>query len=309
MRLAAIFLVCLLWALPGWAAGLTYRLEPRSIAPDTYVFEGAVEHFTMQNGGNILNSGFIVTDDGVIVIQTGPSRRYGEEMRAAIAKVTDKPILKVFVSNQHPDYFLGSQAFADVPIAALPGTIDGIRAEGRAVTENMYRLIGDWMRGTDVVVPAEPVFAATQVYGRHRLRLIPLSGHTQADLAIYDETTRVLFAGGLVFSDRTPTTPHADIPRWLDALDELATLDAAVLVPNHGVIRTDNSAIAQTRDYLDWLTAVLGRAADGGLDMTEVMALDTPARFAPLAVLREEFNRSVAHLYPRTEQSVLSKVN
>ena len=105
----------------------------------------------------------------MIVIQTGPSRRYGEEMRAAIAKVTDKPILKVFVSNQHPDYFLGSQAFADIPIAALPGTIDGIRAEGRAVTENMYRLIGDWMRGTDVVVPAEPVFAATQVYGRHRL--------------------------------------------------------------------------------------------------------------------------------------------
>jgi hypothetical protein len=40
-----------------------------------------------------------------------------EEMRAAIARVTAKPVLKVFVSNQHPDYFLGSQAFADVPIA------------------------------------------------------------------------------------------------------------------------------------------------------------------------------------------------
>jgi len=309
MRLAATLVLCLLWGLPGWAASLTYRLEPRPIAPGTYVFEGAVEHFTAKNGGNILNSGFIVTDDGVIVIQTGPSRRYGEEMRAAIAKVTEKPILKVFVSNQHPDYFLGSQAFADVPIAALPGTIDGIRAEGRAVTENMYRLAGDWMRGTEAVVPAEPVFAATQVFGGHRLRLIPLSGHTQADLAIYDETTRVLFAGGLVFSDRAPTTPHADIPRWLDALDELSALDVAVLVPNHGAIRSDSSAIAQTRDYLNWLTAALNQSAEGGLDMTEVMALDPPARFAPLAVLREEFTRSVAHLYPKIEQSVLSKVN
>src|SRR3954464_6092736 len=165
-----------------------------------------------------------------------PSRRYGEEMRAAIARITDKHIVKVFVSNQHPDYFLGSQAFADVPIAALPGTIEGIRAEGRAVPENMSRLIGDWMRGTEAVVPAEPVFAATQIYGGHRLRLIPLSGHTQADLAIYDEATRVLFAGGLVFSDRTPTTPHADIPEWLVSLDELAALDVAVLIPNHGTI-------------------------------------------------------------------------
>jgi quinoprotein relay system zinc metallohydrolase 1 len=309
MRLAAFTLLCLLWAVPGRAAGLTYHLEPRLIAPGTYVFEGAVEHFTVKNGGNILNTGFIVTEAGVIVIQTGPSRRYGEEMRAAIARVTDRPVLKVFVSNQHPDYFLGSQAFADVPIAALPGTIDGIRAEGRAVTENMYRLIGDWMRGTDALVPTEPVFGATQVYGGHRLRLIPLTGHTQADLAVYDETTRVLFAGGLVFSDRAPTTPHADIPKWLTALDALDDLDVAVLVPNHGAIRPDNSAIAQTRDYLNWLALTLRQSADSGLDMTEVMALDIPAKFSVLNVLREEFTRSVAHLFPATEQSVLPRVN
>jgi quinoprotein relay system zinc metallohydrolase 1 len=309
MRLILAIVLCVAWTLPGWAAGPTYRLEPRRIAPDTYVFEGAVEHFTLENGGNILNSGFIVTDEGVIVIQTGPSRRYGEEMRAAIAKVTGKPILKVFVSNQHPDYFLGSQAFADVPIAALPGTIDGIRAEGRAVTENMYRLVGDWMRGTDVVVPTEAVLPATQVYGGHRLRLISLSGHTPADLAIYDETTRVLFAGGLVFSDRAPTTPHADIPRWLESLDGLEALDVAVLVPNHGTVRSDGSAISQTRDYLDWLTAALSRAAEGGLDMTEAMALGIPPRFSSLAVVQEEFIRSVSHLYPKIEQSVLIKIN
>ena len=82
-----------------------------------------------------------------------------------------------------------------------------------------------------------------------------------------------------------------------------------MLVPNHGTIRPDNSAIAQTRDYLDWLTRTLGRSADGGLDMTEVMALEIPARFSALAVLREEFTRSVAHLYPKTEQSVLPKIN
>jgi quinoprotein relay system zinc metallohydrolase 1 len=309
MRLAAFVLLCLLWAVPGRAVGLAYHLESRLIAPGTYVFEGTVEHFTLKNGGNILNTGFIVTEAGVIVIQTGPSRRYGEEMRAAIARVTAQPILKVFVSNQHPDYFLGSQAFADVPIAALPGTIDGIRAEGRAVTENMYRLIGDWMRGTDALVPTEPVFGATQIYGGHRLRLIPLSGHTQADLAVYDETTRVLFAGGLVFSDRTPTTPHADIPKWLTALDALDSLDVAVLVPNHGAIRADKSAIAQTRDYLTWLTLTLRQSADRGLDMTEVMALDIPAKFSVLNVLREEFTRSVAHLFPETEQSVLPRVN
>ena len=63
------------------------------------------------------------------------------------------------------------------------------------------------------------------------------------------------------------------------------------------------------RDYLDWLTATLSRAAEGGLDMTEVMALGIPARFSSLAVVQEEFIRSVAHLYPKIEQSVLIKIN
>ena len=292
------------------AGPLSYDLKPAAIAPGTYVFEGTREHFTRTNGGNILNPAFIVTGDGVVVIQTGPSRRFGEEMRAAIRTVSAQPIRKVFVSNLHPDYWLGNQAFADVPIAALPGTIQGIRDEGKGITENMYRLVGDWMRGTEMVVPSEPVYGSTVVYGSHRLRLIPLEGHTPADLAILDETTGVLFAGGVVFCDRTPTTPHADIAGWLKALDALDALDGVrTLVPNHGRIRTDKACIAQTRDWLTWLDRTLRDAVEAGMDMTEALNLPIPERFAGLGVLREEYQRSVAHLWPKIEQAALPRVN
>ncbi|WP_449235591.1 quinoprotein relay system zinc metallohydrolase 1 [Azospirillum doebereinerae] len=286
-----------------------YGLTPRLIAPDTYVFEGAIEHFTRENGGNILNAAFIVTADGVVVLQTGPSRRYGEEMRAAILRVTDRPIRKVYISNLHPDYFLGSQAFADAPIAALPGTIAGIREEGSGIAENMYRLIGDWMRGTQAVVPSETVYGSTVALGGHTLRLVPLDGHTAADLAVLDETTGVLFAGGVVFCDRTPTTPHADLARWLAALDALEGLDFRLLVPNHGRIRADRACVAQTRDWLTWLDGRLRAAVEAGLDMTEALDLPIPERFHHLAVLREEYRRSVAHLWPRIEQAALPRVN
>ena len=310
MRALLSFFLLILSAAPGWAAGpLTYGLKPVAIAPDTWVFEGTREHFTRANGGNILNPGFIVTEDGVIVIQTGPSRRFGEEMRAAIATVTDKPIRKVFVSNLHPDYWLGNRAFADVPIAALPGTIEGIKAEGPGMTENMYRLVGDWMRGTEPMVPTETVYGSTVVFGSHRLRLIPLEGHTAADLAILDETTGVLCAGGVVFSDRTPTTPHADIGKWLTALDALDALDMTVLVPNHGRIRPDKAAIAQTRDWLIWLDGTLRGRAEAGADMAELLDLPIPDRFAGMGVLREEYRRSVSHLWPGIEKAVLQRVN
>ncbi len=53
-------------AVPGQARNLSYDLKPRRIAPDTYVFEGTTEHFSLRNGGNILNTGFIVTEEGVL---------------------------------------------------------------------------------------------------------------------------------------------------------------------------------------------------------------------------------------------------
>ena len=309
-RLAlAAALATVLTAAAQAAGPLTYDLKPTRIAPDTYVFEGSTKHFTRANGGNILNSGFIVTTDGVIVIQTGPSRRYGEEMRAAIRKVTDKPIRKVFVSNLHPDYWLGSQAFADVPVAALPGTIAGIQEEGNGIADNMYRLVGDWMRGTEVTVPTEPVYGSTVKFGEHRLRLIPLSGHTAADLMILDETTGVLFAGGVVFCNRTPTTPHASIADWLKELDAVDALDIRLLVPNHGNIRPDKACVAQTRDWLTWLDGTLRHAVESGMDMAEALELPIPERFAVLDVLREEYRRSVAHLWPKIEQESLPKVN
>jgi len=100
------------------AATLDYRLAARALAPGVYVVEGANADFTRANGCNIINTGFIVGRDGVLVVNTGPSRRYGEQLRALIARTTPLPVTQVLHLNLHPDYFLGNQAFADVPRAA-----------------------------------------------------------------------------------------------------------------------------------------------------------------------------------------------
>jgi len=304
----ALLLLVLLHALAAHGAEPGYALHPRRIAADTWVVEGRREHFTRRNGGFILNPAFIVTADGVVLFQTGPSRKFGEALKAAIATVTDRPVTRIYVQNLHPDYFLGNQAFPGVPIHALPGTIEGIRAEGDAVLGNLYTLLGDWMSGTEIVPPGHPVRPGVEEVGGHRLRLIALDGHTDADLVVLDESTGVLFAGGLVFSDRAATTPHAAIDRWLAALDTLETLPVRVLVPNHGTVRTDRAAIVQTRDYLRWLRSTLADAAARGLDMPEVMATPIPPRFAGLGVVGEEFVRSVAHLYPALELDALERV-
>ena len=94
---------------------LDYQLQPRALAADTWVIEGAVEDFSRANGCNIINTGFIATPEGSWVINTGPSLQYGQQQRAAIARTSPYPVRGVVGLNLHPDYFLGNQAFADVP--------------------------------------------------------------------------------------------------------------------------------------------------------------------------------------------------
>ncbi|MBP7393299.1 MAG: quinoprotein relay system zinc metallohydrolase 1 [Zoogloea sp.] len=302
---ALIALFALGWALLLAAADMDYGLAPEKIADDTWVLTGRREDFSFTNGGNIVNTAFIVTQAGVLVIDSGPSRAYGEQLRRAIARITRQPVVRVINTHHHPDHFLGNQAFAPDTLAALPGTIHGIHTEGGSFNDNMYRLAGDWMAGTEPVAPTLPLAAGPLELGGHRLELIALEGHTGADLAILDRSTGVLFAGDLIFHDRAPTTPHARLPAWQASLDTLEALPFRHLVPGHGPVATDAGPIRQTRAWLGWLDHTLRQAADEGLDMTEALALPLPAEFRRLAVVDAEYRRSVGQLYPALEQQAL----
>ena len=288
-----------------YADNFQYPLQAQTVAPDTYVLEGKTEDFSKLNGGYIVNTAYIVTQDGVIVIDTGASRRFGEQQRAYIENTTGKKVSRVYLTHHHPDHFLGNQAYADVPIYALPATKQGIQQQGESFSDNMYRLIGDWMRDTKVTPPTQEAKAGKETVGGHELELIALQGHTPGDLAIFDHSTGVLFSGDLVFNNRAATTPNANIQQWLSALDALLKLPFKVLVPGHGKVSTDNAPITQTRAYLEWLQSTLQAAAAQGLDMTEVMQTPIPEQFQGVALAQHELRRSVTHLYPALETQQL----
>lgn len=291
-------------------AGLQYRLQPRQIAENIWLLEGSTDNFDSRNGGNIVNTGFILTSAGVVVIDSGPSRRYGEAMRAAIAEVTDRPVIKVLLTHHHPDHVLGNQAFVGVPIAALAGTTELLREQGDAMAENMYRMVGDWMRGTEVVLPNETLEPGLLEVGDRKLHLLQLQGHTGADLAVFDERSGVLFAGDILFHQRALTTPNSPgLDVWLADLDRLEATPWKLLVPGHGPLSRDSTPFEQMRDYLGWLDGLLRDAAASGADMNEVIQSPIPERFSGISLTRYELIRSVSHLYPKYEAGQLQRVD
>ncbi len=295
---------------PAAAADFDYALQPRRLAPEVLAFIGQTADFDTVNGGNIVNTAVIDSPAGLIVIDSGPSLRYGQQLRARFG---GRPVALVINTHLHPDHMLGNLAYADAPIGALPATIDGMASEGNAFAENLYRMSGDWMKGTELRLPDRPLAAGQLSVAGRRLQLLALAGHSGADLAVYDEKSGILFAGDLVFHGRAPTTPHADIPRWLAALDELEVLTRrpgfVALLPGHGEPARDAGPIRQTRAWLQWLQQTVRDAARAGLDMNEVMARPLPAEFAALPMAATEFRRSVSHLFPAAEAAVLTHVH
>jgi len=117
------------------------------------------------------------------------------------------------------------------------------------MAENLYRLVGDWMRGTELVLPTESLQPGVLQWGNRRLRLLALSGHTGADLAVFDEASGVLFAGDPLFYQRALTTPGTPgLDTWLSDLDQLQALPWKLMVPGHGPPASDDKPFAQMRD-------------------------------------------------------------
>lgn len=295
-------------------------IEPRPVADGIWMVHGADEPILARNGGAIANIAIIDTPAGTVLVDCGPSLGYARALEMVAERTTGKPVIRVYVTHLHPDHGLGAGAFDRRIVAALPRTIADIARDGQGFSDALYRMLGDRMRGTELVTPGVALAVdhggvghedfAHEDFGGRRLRLLGLAGHSAADLVLLDETTGTLIAGDLLFHDRAPSTPTADLAVWRASLDRLAALPHKVAIPGHGPVDlTGTAAIAQTRDWLDWLDASLRQAVASGLDMVEAGELAIPQRFARMAAARYELQRSVSHLYPALEADLLPRVD
>lgn len=285
----------------------TYTLAADAIGEGIWLVRGADEAITPENGGAIANIIIMASEAGAIVVDTGPSVSYGRALEALAWRLTGTPVARVYITHLHPDHSFGNGAFAASAIHALPATTAELGRDATGFEDAMYRLLPGWIAGTQVVLPAHEVTPGEITFGGRRLTLLALSGHSEGDLAILDHATGTLIAGDLVFHNRAPATPHADIPAWLAALATLEALPHRQLVPGHGPLCESGAAIAQTRDWLTWIEGGLREAVASGLDMTEAATIPIPERFAGLAEARYELTRSVSHFYPGLEAELFER--
>jgi glyoxylase-like metal-dependent hydrolase (beta-lactamase superfamily II) len=279
--LRALLFWCVFCAIGGVPA---HALEPVAVAPNVYVFLGDTGQPSVANGAQTGNAGFIVGDDGVVVIDTGASYARGSAMIDAIGRVTDRPIRLVILTHAVQDFIFGSAAFEErgIPILAHRASAGLMRQRCAHCLENLVALLGEApMRGTRVVLPDRVVDSSTVLHIAGRtLELLHFGwASTPGDLAVLDRGSRVLFGGGMVTVQRVPELRDGNLAGWLAALDRLAVLQVAAIVPGHGP-PSGVAAIEGTRAYLTALDQRARELYEAGSTLLEAVDASELAAYA-----------------------------
>ncbi len=252
-------------------------MQAKQVAPNIYYVEGLSELGSSANQNFISNAGFVVTPNGVVVIDALGSPELARRLIAQIRKVTPKPLNTVIVTHYHADHVYGLQVFkeAGARIVAHEASGEYLNSDtARLRLEASRQELFPWVdEKTHLLPPDEPINGAKKLMvGGVNFELIPVGpSHTPDDLVIWLPQSKVLFAGDLVFRNRIPFVGQADSRQWIKSLNTLLKFPAKVMVPGHGPASTDpKQDMTLTRDYLTYLRQTMGQGAADLVPFDEV---------------------------------------
>ncbi|MRD46409.1 MBL fold metallo-hydrolase [Caenimonas koreensis DSM 17982] len=307
-RLAWVAVTCtgLLFAA---AAAVAQPLKAQQVADNAWLVQGQAALGSTANRNFISNAGFIVTPQGVVVIDALGSPALAEELVAAVRQVTTQPIRYVVVTHYHADHIYGLQVLKD-----LGATVIAQRAGQEYLSSETAQLrlaasrveLAPWIDARTRLVPADKWLDADTVLelGGEKIHIRHVGpAHTPEDLVVYAERAGVLFAGDVVFRGRVPYVGQADSRAWIDALSGLIALRPRIIVPGHGPMSTDPVAdLELTRDYLVFLRKSMGEAAANLEPFEDAYARADWSRFAGLPLFRAANRINAFNTYLLMEQ-------
>ncbi len=291
-------------AVPGRGSG---RAE--QVAPGVYALVGSPGEVSPANRGRIGNAGFVVGPRGVLLVDTGTSYRQGLALLDAVATVTPQPVVGALVTHARQEFIFGAPALRarGIPVSMQRQAAEVMTARCDGCLATLNRVLGaEEMRGTAMYRP-DTLFDDSFIHDTTGRRLRVLSfGHSSGvgDIAVLDEASGVLFAGGLLDRRRIPDLQDADLAGWAGALDALRRLPLAAVVPGHGQVG-DRSTIDEVDRYLRRLQQRLKQLVTDGAALSDIGRTATLPEFAAWDQYETVHRRNAAVLFVRLEREIL----
>ncbi len=250
-------------------------LEPKQVS-----FTRLSEHAWAYTAEGDPNSGVVVGDDAVMLLDTQATPVMAQDVIARIRTVTDKPIRYVVLSHYHAVRVLGASAYDAQEIIASEDTYDLIVERGEQDYQSEFERFPRLFQGNDSVPgltwPTMTFRGKMTVWmGQLEVQLLQLGrGHTKGDTVAWLPAERVLFSGDLVEYGATPYTGDAYLKDWPATLDAIARLKPAALVPGRGDALTSPETVAEaiegTRAFVTRMFESVRKGRAAGHDLKTI---------------------------------------
>ena len=243
-------------------------------------FDKLSEHAYAYTAEGDPNTGIVVGDNAVMVIDTQATPIMAQDVIRRIREVTDKPIKYVVLSHYHAVRVLGASAYAPEHIVASQDTYDLIVERGEADMKSEIERFPRLFRAVESVPGLTwPTLTfkgeMTLWLGKLEVKIMQLGrGHTKGDTVVWLPQERIMFSGDLVEYEATPYAGDAYFNDWPRTLEAIAALNPAKLVPGRGAsLQTPEkvqAGLAATRTFVSELFASIKQGAQAGKDMRAI---------------------------------------
>ena len=256
--------------------------KPVKVADGVYSAIGATEAPSYANSGHNNNLSFIVTDDGVLVVNAGDNYLLARALHAEIRKITDQPVRYVVLENGQGHATMGSAYWKEqgAHIIAHSDALKELQGHGEQILDRVVTRSRDKALGTRLVMPDE-TFDQRKVIelGGTRIELLHLGpAHSPGDISVWLPEEKVVIAGDIAFHQRMlPVFEETDTAAWIETWDSFAALGAEVVVPGHGTPTDMPTVEKYTIGYLTFMREQIGALLDEDGSLEDIYKIDQSA--------------------------------
>ncbi|MEW5968037.1 MAG: rhodanese-like domain-containing protein [Pseudomonadota bacterium] len=262
-------------------ASLLYDL-PQEVIPGVWSAIGATAPGTYENSGHNNNLSFIITGEGVVVVNAGDNYLLAQSLHEEIKKRTDQPVKYVVLENGQGHAMLGSGYWKaqGAKIVAHRDTAAYMEKVGYDVLATMRNRARDKAFKTEFAMP-DIVYDDTYdlSMGGWKIQAVHLgNAHHHGDTMVWLPEKKLVIAGDTAFHIRMlPIFEDTDTAQWIRVWDKFEALGAGIVVPGHGG-PTDMATVRKwTLDYLVHLRAKVAEVIKRGGSLDEAYKVDQSA--------------------------------
>ena len=279
--------------------------KPVEVIPHVWSAIGATAPPSYENSGHNNNLSFLVTGEGVIVINGGACTQLAKALHDEIKQITDEPVKLVINENGQGHAMLGNGYWAGqgVPILAQAEAAAEFEDRAAQILQQMESYNKDKAAGTLLQGPSE-TFEDEKIIemGRFRIEVKNLGpAHSPGDIAVWLPEQRLVIAGDMAFHERLlPIFDDTGTADWLESWENFEALEAAYVIPGHGHPTNMDQVRRYTKDYLVFLRGQIRKLLDEGGGLEDAFYVDQ-SPYAHLDTFDELAKRNAGRVYEQME--------